>query len=213
MHAAQRLPEDCQTENKIMAQKRMFMKMLGGSMLYVGAGANGALSAPQTGVRGISTFPNHILHTHDGRKMRFYDDVVKGKVIVFNMMYTVCTGICPINTASLLQVQQALGDRVGRDIFIFSLTLRPEMDTPGALRDYATRYGVTKGWTFLTGVPAEVDEIRRAMGFYDTDPVADADITNHTGILRIGNAGRDRWLMTPTVIPTSQIVRSILNVI
>jgi protein SCO1/2 len=209
MDAARRLP----TGDKIMAEKRIFMKMLGGSLLYVGAGANGALAAPHSASRGASTFPNHVLHAHDGRKMRFYDDVIKGKVVVFNMMYTVCTGICPVNTASLLQVQQALGDRVGRDIFIYSLTLRPEMDTPGALQEYATRYGVTKGWTFLTGAPTEVEDIRRAMGFYDTDPVADADITNHTGILRIGNARRDRWLMTPTVIPTQQIVRSILNLI
>ena len=198
-----------------MAEKRMFMKMLGGSLLLAGAGvgASRALSAPRAASRDASIFPNHVLHTHDGRKLRFYDDVIKGKVIVFNMMYTVCTGICPVNTASLLQVQQALGDRVGRDIFIYSLTLRPEMDSPAALREYAAQYGVTKGWTFLTGVPAEVEEIRRAMGFYDTDPVADADIANHTGVLRIGNASRDRWLMTPTVIPTRQIVRSILNVI
>lgn len=207
------LPEDCLTEKTIMAEKRMFMKMLGGSLLLAGAGASSALSAPRAASREASTFPNHVLLTHDGRKVRFYDDVIKDKVIVFNMMYTVCTGICPLNTASLLQVQQALGDRVGRDIFIYSLTLRPEMDTPAALREYATQYGVTKGWTFLTGVPAEVEEIRRAMGFYDTDPVADADIANHTGILRIGNARRDRWLMAPTVIPTRQIVRSILNVI
>ena len=198
-----------------MAAKRMFMKLLGGSLLFagVGAGTNGMLREALSKPSGERPFPNHVLHTHDGSKVRFYDDLIKGKVVVFNMMYTVCAGICPANTASLLQVQQALGERVGRDVFIYSLTLRPEMDTAEALREYAGRYGAAKGWTFLTGVPAEVEEIRRAMGFYDSDPVADADIANHTGILRIGNDRHDRWLMTPTVIPTRQIVKSILNII
>jgi protein SCO1/2 len=192
-----------------MAQKRLFIRMLGGSLLYAGAGAASAASEAPGG----STFSNAVLTTHEGRQVRFHDELIKDRIVVLNMMYTVCAGICPLNTASLLQVQRALGERVGRDIFIYSLTLRPEMDTPAALQDYATRYGVGKGWTFLTGRPADVDAIRRSMGFYDSDPAADADISNHTGMLRIGNAARDRWLTTPTVIPTRQIVRSILNII
>ena len=84
---------------------------------------------------------------------------------------------------------------MGRDIFKYSLSLRPEMDTPAALRDYMRQYQLKPGWTFLTGKPAAVDQIRRRLGFYDSDPVADADLARHTGMLRIGNLVRNCiWL-------------------
>uniref|UniRef100_UPI00286AAA98 SCO family protein n=1 Tax=Polaromonas sp. TaxID=1869339 RepID=UPI00286AAA98 len=143
--------------------------------------------------------------------LRFYDDVLRGKIVVINMMYTVCTGICPGNTANLLQVQQMLGNRLGRDIFMYSLTLRPEFDTPRALQAYVTQYGIKPGWTFLTGRPADVETIRRTLGFYDSDPAVDGDISQHTGMVRIGNAVRDRWVMTPALASPRQIARTILE--
>ena len=96
-------------------------------VLTASAPALAAKPGPRAGY-----FPNTVVQTHDGKKLRFYDDVVRGKVVVFNMMYSVCTGICPGNTANLLQVQQALGDRLGTDIFMVSMTLQPEFDTPQA---------------------------------------------------------------------------------
>jgi protein SCO1 len=151
------------------------------------------------------------LQNHEGRKLRFYDDVVRGKIVVVNMMYTVCTGICPGNTANLMRVQEMLGSRVGTDIFMVSLTLRPEFDTPGALQAYREQYGIQPGWTFLTGKPADVELIRRSLGFFDSDPAIDSDISQHTGMLRIGNAARDRWVMTPALASPKQIVRTILE--
>ena len=156
-------------------------------------------------------FPNLVLQTHESRKVRFYDDVVRGKIVVFNMMYTACAGVCPGNTANLLRVQDALGSRLGRDIFMYSLTLRPEFDTPRALQAYVAQYGIQPGWTFLTGKPADVETIRRKLGFFDSDPAVDADISQHTGMLRIGNTVRDRWIMTPALASPRQIVRAILQ--
>jgi cytochrome oxidase Cu insertion factor (SCO1/SenC/PrrC family) len=101
------------------------------------------------GVLPAPRFPNLPVVTHEGRTVRFYDDLVRGRTVVFNMMYTVCTGICPISTANLLQVQQALGHRLGRDLFMYSLTLQPQFDDPRALRDYMQRYGIRQpGWTW-----------------------------------------------------------------
>jgi protein SCO1 len=157
-------------------------------------------------------FPNSIVQTHDGRKLRFYDDVVRGKVVVFNMMYSVCTGICPGNTANLLQVQQALGSRLGKDIFMVSMTLQPEFDTPKALQDYVNSYGIKPGWTFLTGQPKEMDVIRRKLGFFNDDPKIDSDLANHTGMVRIGNETLDRWFMMPALSSPKQIARAILQV-
>jgi protein SCO1/2 len=161
--------------------------------------------------RDAAYFTNAVLRTHDGRSVKFYDDLLKGKLVVINMMYTSCSGICPANTASMKAVQQALGARVGRDIFMYSLSLRPEFDSPQALRDYVKLYAIGPGWTFLTGVPAEVDAIRRKLGFYDSDPVADADISRHTGMVRIGNLRASRWSMVPALASTRQIVGAILG--
>jgi protein SCO1/2 len=166
---------------------------------------------PQAGTGDAAYFTNAQLRTHDGRTVRFYDDLLKGKLVVINMMYTSCSGICPANTASMKAVQQALGSRVGRDIFMYSLSLRPQFDSPQALRDYVRRYDIGPGWTFLTGVPAEVDAIRRKLGFYDSDPAADADIARHTGMVRIGNLRASRWCMVPALSSTRLIVSSILG--
>ena len=154
-------------------------------------------------------FTNARLLTHEGTPVRFYDQLLKDKLVVINMMYTVCSGICPANTAALKALQQALGARVGRDIFMYSLTLRPQMDTPDALREYMRQYRVGPGWTFLTGRPDQVDLIRRRLGFVERDPVADADLTRHTGMLRIGNLRTRRWSMAPALASTRQLVSAI----
>jgi protein SCO1/2 len=155
-------------------------------------------------------FPNAKLETHEGKQVRFYDDVVKGnKVLVFNMMYTVCANICPPTTANLMQVQQMLGSRMGRDIFFYSLTLRPEFDTPQALQAYAKQYGIKPGWTLLTGKRSDMEVIRRKLGFYDRDAQVDANLSQHTGMVRIGNEAHDRWCMMPALLTPRQLVSSI----
>ena len=156
-------------------------------------------------------FPNPVLTTQDGKKLRFYDDVVRGRTVVFNMMYSVCTGICPGNTVNLMQVQEALGDRLGKDVFMYALTLQPEFDSPEALKDYVKRYSIKPGWTFLTGQPKDMEAIRRKLGFYNPDATIDADLNSHTGMVRIGNEGLDRWLMMPALSSPKQIARAILQ--
>jgi protein SCO1/2 len=169
--------------------------------------AGGAQAAPP--VDRTSRFPNVPVVTHDGRTVRFYDDLVRGKTVVFNMMYTVCTGICPISTANLLQVQQELGSRLGRDIFMYSMTLQPHFDDPRALRDYMQRYGIQAGWTYLTGKPQDIEVLRRALGFFDTDPALDGDLRTHTGMVRAGNDAYNRWLMVPAFSSPRRIVSAL----
>ena len=190
--------------------KRDWLKWAGSAALVPVLTASAPALAAKPGPR-AGYFPNTLVQTHDGKKLRFYDDVVRGKVVVFNMMYSVCTGICPGNTANLLQVQQALGDRLGKDVFMVSMTLQPAFDTPKALNDYAKSYGIKPGWTFLTGQPKEMDVIRRKLGFFNDDPKIDADLANHTGMVRIGNEALDRWFMMPALSAPRQIARSILQ--
>jgi protein SCO1 len=158
-------------------------------------------------------FPNSVVYDHNGRKRRFYDDVVRGKVLAFNMMYTACAGICPRSTANLKTVQQALAGHLGNEIFMYSMTLRPELDSPKELRAYMDLYEIPadKGWTFLTGKPADMDVIRRKLGFYNRDLAIDSDLNQHTGKVRIGNEALDRWAMAPAMGSYKHIVRELLH--
>lgn len=200
---------DSRSEHDLHDGRRNWLKWMGGAALAPALASSGAAHAAKAGPR-ADYFPNAVVQTHEGKKLRFYDDVVQGKTVVFSMMYTVCTGICPGNTANLLQVQQALGSRLGKDIFMYSLTLQPEFDTPAALRDYVKRYGIQPGWTFLTGRPKEMDTIRRRLGFFDEDPRIDANLASHTGMVRIGNEALDRWFSMPALSPPKHIAREIL---
>jgi protein SCO1/2 len=143
-------------------------------------------------------FPNVLLTTQEGRQVRFYDDLLKDKIVLLNFMYTLCSdGTCPIVTHNLVQVQRLLGKRMGRDVFFISLSLKPEQDTPIVLKAYAKAHGVGPGWAFVTGKPEDMELLRRRLGFTDPNPERDADANNHTGMIRYGNEPRHIWAGAP----------------
>ena len=145
---------------------------------------------------GADYFTNVELINQNGEHVKFYDDLIKNKFVVINMMYAQCSeGICPISTYNMRQVQKALGDCVGRDIHMYSITLLPDFDTPQVLKKYAVDNKVGLGWQFLTGKFSDIEIVRRKLGIYDLDPVVDADRTQHAGIVRIGNDAYDNWMM------------------
>jgi len=154
-------------------------------------------------------FPNLVLTTHEGRRVRFYDDLIKDKIVTINFMYTQCEdGRCPLATANLVRVQKLLKDRVGRDIFMYSFTLAPEHDTPAVLKRYAKAYGVGPGWTFVTGSPPDMEVLRRKLGFAWANPVRDAKRSSHTGNLRYGNEPLQLWSACPAMSKPEWIVES-----
>src|SRR5712692_3891838 len=132
-------------------------------------------------------FPNVPLRTHQGKTIRFYDDLIRGKVVTINVMYAACEGICPSITTNLVKVQKLFGARVGRDIFMYSITLKPEQDTPDVLNEYVRMHGVGPGWTYLTGKPDDIELLRRRLGFTNPNPEVDRDASQHIGNLRYGN--------------------------
>jgi protein SCO1 len=156
-----------------------------------------------------SRFPDVEVITQDGKKVRFYDDLIRGKVVLINFFFADCGDLCPPMTANLLQVQDLLGDRLGKEVFMYSLTLEPEHDSPQVLKHYAEKYGVKPGWTFLTGTPETMEMLRRTLGFIHPDPAADAVRSNHTGILLYGNDSLNRWSGCSAVTEASEIVRFI----
>ena len=173
-----------------------------------GRAPSGAAPAPAGAGEGI---PNVRLKTHTGADVRFYDDLVHGKLVVISMMYAACNNSCPPSTYNLVEVQKLLGDRVGRDIFMYSLTLRPGQDSPEDLAHYARHYKVRPGWTFLTGAPPDVERLRFALGFFDPDPEVDRQEGRHVGMVRIGNDPFRRWGMAPALADPRQIVSAILH--
>jgi protein SCO1/2 len=154
-------------------------------------------------------FPNIVLHGHDGGAYRFYDDLIRDKIVLINMFFTGCGDICPLSTQHLVQAQEMLGDRVGRDIFMYSITLNPELDTEPVIRDYAETYGVGPGWLFLRASRDDTELLRRALGFVDPDPALDADLETHIGIVEFGNDAIGRWGACPSFADAEEIVAGV----
>ncbi len=155
-------------------------------------------------------FVNVALQTHEGKEVRFYDDLIKGKTVLINFIYTRCgDGSCPVTTAYLARVQQLLGERVGRDIFMYSITLDPEHDTPRVLKNYADAFRVKPGWLFLTGKKDDIERLRRNLGFVNRDPVLDKKRSQHLGFLRFGIEPLERWGGCPAMTNPEAIARYI----
>ena len=113
---------------------------------------------------GSDYLPNVTVYDQNGRALKFYDDVIKGKIAVVSFLYTSCTSLCPIVTARLANVKDALGPAVGKDIVFVSISIDPIPDTPEKLKQMADAYKIGDGWSFLTGDPADIDVIRFKLG-------------------------------------------------
>jgi protein SCO1/2 len=113
---------------------------------------------------GRQYLPNNPVVTQHGQHLQFYDNVLKNKIVVISFIYTSCRDICPIITARLSQLEEKLGDVVGRDIFFVSISIDPENDTPAKLKEYAEVFQTGPGWLFLTGNPADIETIRYKLG-------------------------------------------------
>ena len=172
-----------------------------------GAAAVPALASTSVPTGGRRRFPNVTLLTQDNQRVRFYDDLVKDKIVMFNFFYVSCTGICPASTANLVKVQRVLGNRVGRDIFMYSISLKPREDHPAQLKEYQEMHGIAAGWTLLTGKPDDCELLRRRLGFADSDPVRDRVVGNHIGLVVYGNERLDRWAACPAQTEPTEIVK------
>lgn len=143
---------------------------------------------------GANYFPNIDLTTHEGKKVKFFDDLVKGKVVAINFIYTSCPDACPMETARMREVKQLLGDRVGKDVFFYSISIDPEHDTPEVLNAYVKNWDLGEGWTFLTGNREEIIGLRKKLGVYSDEDEAQELKKDHNLNLIIGNQNTGRWM-------------------
>jgi protein SCO1/2 len=177
--------------------RRALMPALTATLMFVAAVIAGwpvtarAAAAADT-PWGASYFPNVPLITQDGKKVRFFDDLIKGKVVAINFIFTGCSESCSMETARLREVQDLLADRMGKDIFFVSISIDPDNDTPEVLKHYADKFKVGPGWTFLTGKNEDITLLREKLGIY-MPPVLNGK-SDHELSLVVGNQATGRWM-------------------
>src|SRR5262245_9830866 len=136
---------------------------------------------------GKDYLPNATVVTQDGKTLQFYDDLIRDKLFVISFLFTTCKDICPLATARLAELQEKLGDSMGRDIFFYSISIDPETDTSERLKQYADAFRAGPGWLFLTGKPEDIHAIRYKLG--DRSRV----LSEHRNEILLGNGATGAW--------------------
>ena len=163
----------------------------------------GTGSAAAASTRDPAHFPNAPLINQDGETLYFYDDVIKGKVVTINFMFTSCGDSCPMETAKLRKVQEMLGEHAGKDVYMYSITVDPDRDTPAALKAYMQKFNIGPGWQFLTGKKEDIDQIRKRLGMYSDE---EEELSDHPINFVVGNEATGQWLRrTPFDIPETLV--------
>src|SRR6266852_2461267 len=158
---------------------------------------------------GADYFPNVPLTTQDGTAVHLYADLLKGKSVAINVMYTSCKDECPLETARLVQVQKLLGERMGKDIFFYSITIDPKRDKPEVLKAYAEKYGVGPGGLFLTGKEEDIKLATKKLGLSRVRDSASKD--GHSASLMVGNEPAGLWMRNSAVDNPQFLATTIAN--
>ncbi len=169
------------------------------STVQVGAAGSGE-KASQTGKM---TIPDLELLNQDGKRIRFYSDLVKDKVVVINFIFTTCTTICPPLGATFARVQKEMGERVGRDVHFISISVDPATDTPERLKAWGQKFNAGSGWTFVTGDKPGMNQLLKALASSSARP------EDHSPTIIIGNEAKGQWTRTYGLAKPSQLVKII----
>ena len=143
--------------------------------------------------------PDVPLVDQDGRPVRFHTDLVKGKVVAMNFIFTTCTTVCPPMGATFGKLRQLLGEKAGKDVHLISVSVDPRTDTPERLKSWAAKFGSGPGWTLVTGDAEQVETLLKALGVYTASPA------EHTPLVLVGNDAKGEWTRTYGLTPPEQI--------
>jgi len=152
-------------------------------------------------------FTDTVLINQDGEKMRFYSDLLKGKTVIIDSFFATCQGSCLPMNRNLEKVQEALGDRLGKDAYIISISVDPTVDTPPALKAYSKKLNARPGWYFLTGDKASVDLVLKKLGQFVDDK------QDHLNIFIIGNERTGLWKKAFGLAKSEELVKVVDSVI
>lgn len=142
----------------------------------------------------------------DGNKLHFYTDLIKDKTVAINFIFTNCTTICPPLAATFARLQKEMGDKIGKDVHLISISVDPVTDTPERLKAWGAKFKAGPGWTFVTGEKQEMDKLLNALG------AAVSRREDHTPAMIIGNDSKGVWTRTYGLAKISQIMGVIQNV-
>ena len=136
----------------------------------------------------------------EGNALHFYSDLIKDKTVAINFIFTNCTTICPPLAATFARVQREMGDRVGKDVHLISISVDPLTDTPERLKAWGAKFKAGPGWTFVTGTKPEMDRLLNALG------ASVSRREDHTPALIIGNDAKGVWTRTYGLAKVPQII-------
>jgi len=152
-------------------------------------------------------FTDVVLINQNGEKMRFYSDLLQGKVVIINSFFATCQGSCLPMNRNLEKVQAALGDRVGKEVFIISISVDPAVDSPASLKEYAKKLHAGPGWYFLTGDKQNVDFALKKLGQFVDDK------QDHLNIFIIGNERTGLWKKAFGLAQSDELVKVVESVL
>ena len=147
------------------------------------------------------------LINQNGEKLRLYSDLLKDKVVIINFFFATCQGVCLPMNRNLEKVQEALGERLGKDVYIISISVDPTVDTPASLKEYAKKLNAKPGWQFITGVKENVDFALRKLGQYVDNK------QDHTNIMIIGNERTGLWKKAFGLAKSEELYKVVESVI
>ena len=159
-----------------------------------------------TAPRNNMVIPDVNVLDQDGNALHFYTDLIKDKTVAINFIFTNCTTICPPLAATFARLQKEMGDKVGKDVHLISISVDPLTDTPERLKTWGAKFKAGPGWTFVTGEKQEMDKLLNALG------AAVSKREDHTPALIIGNDSKGVWTRTYGLAKINQIVGVIQNV-
>lgn len=161
-------------------------------------------SPPSPEEKARAWFTDTVLVTQEGKRVRFYSDVLKDRVVVISFLFTRCTTACPMITAKLNQIREKLGERFGREVHFISITVDPEHDTPQRLQEFARQHRAThEAWTFLTGNKKDVDQVIARLGQYVEN------IDGHSTVFIVGNEKQKHWTKIRPDVPPSAVAERV----
>lgn len=141
-----------------------------------------------------------------GQTVRLYSDVLQGKTVVVESFFTSCTGTCPLMNATFAKIQNAVGDRLGKDVVLVSITVDAENDTPAKLKEYAGRMKARPGWMFLTGKKENVDQALHKLG------LGAKAREEHANLFIVGNEPKGVWKKVFGLAKADEIVSIVQGV-
>jgi protein SCO1 len=153
---------------------------------YHQAGPPPAAAGPSAAEIVALDVPDVPVLDQEGRPRRFHGDLVAGRNVAVNFIFTSCTTICPPLAATFGKLRQLLGERAGRDVHLISISVDPTTDTPERLAAWSRKFGAGPGWTLVTGRREDIAHLLKALGAYT------ADVNDHPPLVLIGNA-RGQW--------------------